>query len=96
MLVQNQWIQPGKGTSPGEWRQPISDSCFVSSDPRHHVYAHPGPGLPASAAAAQLQAGPASTAYQAVSRSNSLAETLRQKEITVGKASAASFWAHGE
>ena len=58
MLVPSQWIQPGRGTHTPHTRrvkEGISDSCFVSCDPRGHVY--PGPGLPASTTAAWLQAG---------------------------------------
>lgn len=54
-----------------------------------------GPGLPARPAVARLQAGPASTAPQPLSRPYSLAETSSQTEITSGKASIASFRACG-
>lgn len=51
-MVPSQWIQPGRGThTHTTWRVKagISDSYFVSCDPRCHI--HPGPGLPASTTA---------------------------------------------
>lgn len=83
MLVPSQWIQPGRGTHTPHTRRVkagISDSCFVSRDPRGHVYPAPG-SQPALQLPGSRQAGPASAADQAPSRPNLKVERSHYKHI---------------